>query len=117
MNASGVFQTSGGGGKLRYQEFTASGTFTPSAALLAAGAIREEGDALVLSNLRFGGATFADLAVQEVEADGPKDTRPSHHSDFLRLGAAFLSTHPTLWNFPAGTITVLRPDSGFLAAR
>lgn len=87
------------------------------AALLAAGAIREEGDALVLSNLRFGGATFADLAVQEVEADGPKDTRPSHHSDFLRLGAAFLSTHPTLWNFPAGTITVLRPESGFLAAR
>ena len=33
---SSVFST-GSGGKLRYQEFTSVGTFTPSAALLAKG--------------------------------------------------------------------------------
>lgn len=34
---SNISQFIGGGGKLRYQEFLASGTFTPSAALLANG--------------------------------------------------------------------------------
>ena len=37
MSNLSQFLSSGGGGKLRYQDFTSSGTFTPSAALLANG--------------------------------------------------------------------------------
>ncbi len=75
------------------------------------------GEVSTLKNVTFGGATFDGLAVRLVEAGGPEDKRPWPGSDALRLGADFLSGNPSLWNFPAGTITILRPDSGFLAPR
>lgn len=37
MSVISQFMAAGGGGKLRFQDFTSSGTFTPSAALLAKG--------------------------------------------------------------------------------
>ena len=76
-----------------------------------------EGDTTRLTNVTFGGARFDGLAVRLVEAGGPQDKRPWPGSDALRLGADFLSRHPSLWNFPARTITVLRPDAEFLAPR
>ena len=70
-----------------------------------------------VSGVTFGGTTFDGLAVRLVEAGGPEDKRPWPGSDALRLGADFLSKNPSLWNFPAGTITILRPDTEFLAPR
>lgn len=75
------------------------------------------GEAGILASVSFGGATFDGISVQLVEAGGPLDKRPWPGSDALRLGADFLSEHPSLWNFPAGTITFLRPDAAFLAPR
>jgi hypothetical protein len=75
------------------------------------------GDTATLSGVSFAGASFDGLAVRVVEAGGPQDKRPWPGSDALRLGAEFLSDHPSLWNFPAGTITLLRDDAGFLAPR
>lgn len=70
-----------------------------------------------LASVTFGGATFGSLSVRLVEAGGPEDKRPWPGSDALRLGATFLSEHPSLWNFPARTITILRTDAAFLAPR
>jgi hypothetical protein len=75
------------------------------------------GETATLSGVTFGGATFDGLKVRLVEAGGPQDKRPWPGSDALRLGAAFLSDHTSLWNFPAGTITLLSPDAAFLAPR
>ena len=83
----------------------------------AEGLLMAKGDTALLTNVTFGGAQFDGLAVRLVEAGGPQDKRPWPGSDALRLGADFLSRHPSLWNFPAGTITVLRPDAEFLAPR
>jgi hypothetical protein len=98
-----------------------SGTFylrpETRARLEAAGTLVTAGEAGTLSGVTFGGATFDGLAVRLVEAGGSQDTRPWPGSDALRLGADFLSRNPSLWNFPAGTITILRPDAGFLAPR
>ena len=85
--------------------------------LLAAGLLQASGDEVVLKSLNLGGAPFADLPLRLVEAGGPADLRTYPGSDFLRLGARFFATQPSLWNFPAGTITLLRPDSGFLKRR
>jgi len=85
--------------------------------LLAATGKDATGDVGTLNSVTFGGALFDGLAVRLVEAGGPEDKRPWPGSDALRLGADFLSKHPSLWNFPAGTITILRPDAGFLAPR
>jgi len=71
----------------------------------------------VLAAVTFGGATFDGITVQIVEAGGPADKRPWPGSDALRLGAVFLSEHPSLWNFPAGTLTFLHPDAAFLTPR
>lgn len=87
------------------------------ARLEAEGALVAKGQAGVLKSVTFGGATFDNLAVRLIEAGGPEDKRPWTGSDALRLGADFLSDHPSLWNFPAGTITILRPDAGFLTPR
>ena len=87
------------------------------AGLIAKGAIREDGDMLIIDEIVFGGASFRNLVVREVQTGGPDDTRASHASDWLRIGASFLSGHPSLWNFPAGTLTLLAPDAQFLAAR
>lgn len=81
-------------------------------ALLAA-----TGETGTLSGVTLGGATFDGLKVRLVEAGGPQDNRPWPGSDALRLGAGFLSDHASLWNFPAGTITLLRPDAAFLSPR
>lgn len=86
-------------------------------ALLAQGTARPGAEGLILTAVTFGGATFTDLIVREVEAGGPEDIRRSGPSDLLRLGAGFLSQHPTLWNFREATITVLTPESAFLAPR
>jgi hypothetical protein len=75
------------------------------------------GDTGILTGVTFGGARFDGLTVRLVEAGGPQDKRPWPGSDALRLGADFLSDHPSLWNFPAGTITVLRQGASFLAPR
>jgi hypothetical protein len=75
------------------------------------------GETATLSGVTFGGATFDGLQVRLVEAGGPQDKRAWPGSDALRLGADFLSDHSSLWNFPAGTITLLRPNAAFLAPR
>jgi hypothetical protein len=85
--------------------------------LLADGNLVATGTGAVLTGVTFGGTTFSDLAVRLVEAGGPEDKRPWPGSDGLRLGADFLSGHPSLWNMPAGTITLLRPGSPFLSPR
>jgi hypothetical protein len=87
------------------------------AALEAAGTVRAKGGQLVLTTLVLGGATFAEVPVRAVEAGGPQDFRASRAPDLLRLGAEFLSRHPSLWNFPAGTITILDPGSAILAPK
>ncbi len=87
------------------------------ARLLADGTLTITTNLASLSGVTFGGASFDGLTVRLVEAGGPNDKRPWPGSDALRLGAAFLMDHPSLWNFPAGTITILHPDAGFLAPR
>jgi hypothetical protein len=87
------------------------------ARLVADGWMAADGDAAVLASVTFGGTVFSNLPVRLVEAGGPADKRPWPGSDALRLGAAFLADHPSLWNMPAGTITILRPDAAFLAPR
>lgn len=93
------------------------------AALLAAGQVERvasgdgdgqgEGEALVLRSLRFGGGEFAGLRLQLVEAGGQQDFRANGQPDLLRLGADFLATRASLWNYPAHRLGLLRPDSGF----
>lgn len=85
--------------------------------LLAAGLLQTNGADVTLRTLSLGGAVFSDLQLRLVEAGGPQDMRAYPGSDFLRLGARFFAGRPTLWNFPAGTFTVLRSDSGFLKRR
>lgn len=87
------------------------------AALLADGVARPAEGGLVLTTVALGGATFADLVVREVEAGGPEDVRRARGSDLLRLGAGFFAAYPSLWNFPEGTVTILRPGSAFLEPR
>lgn len=87
------------------------------ASLEAEGVLVVEGDEAVLRALRFGGAVFENVTVQIVEAGGAEDSRTWSGSNALRLGAGFLSEHPSLWNYPAGTITILKPDAAFLAPR
>lgn len=84
------------------------------AALLATDAIRDTGDGLILARINFGGASFDRLAVRAVAAGGTSDLRAARGADLLRLGAGFLADHAVLWNFPAGTMTVLRSDARFL---
>ena len=84
---------------------------------LAAGLLQSNAADVTLRTLSLGGAVFTDLQLWLVEAGGPQDMRPYPGSDFLRLGARFLAGRPTLWNFPAGSLQVLRHDSSFLKRR
>lgn len=68
-----------------------------------------------LVGLRIGGVGFAPVDVRVVLAGGPDDHRSVGRADQLRLGARFLAAHPVLWNFPARTLTFLKPDAAFLA--
>lgn len=87
------------------------------AALEAEGVLTSGGDLAMVGSVRFGGAVFGPLAVNLIEAGGPEDVRPWPGSNALRLGARFLALNPGLWNFTAGTITILRPGSSFLMPR
>lgn len=81
------------------------------------GSLRAQDGLWRLDGLRFGGAAFDATRVNVIRAGGPEDFRTTGQGDFLRLGARFFADHPSLWNFPAGTITILRPESPFLTAR
>lgn len=83
--------------------------------LVAQGLLLPDGDRWRLQGLSLGGVRFDATPVQLVEAGGPQDFRSAGQPDQLRLGSRFLSAHPCLWNFPARTLTFLRPHAGFLA--
>lgn len=91
------------------------GTFYANEATLTqlrkAGLLRRTEDAATLVEVSFGGTVFRDLHVRIVIAGGEEDTRLDTGVDTLRLGAAFLVRWPTLWNYPAGTITLLTPGA------
>lgn len=73
-----------------------------------------EGSGWRLSDVAMGGVSFGPTLVRVVDAGGPQDFRTEGHTDLLRLGAGFLSSHACLWNFPAKTLTFLQPGSAFL---
>lgn len=79
--------------------------------LITSGAIRRNGDGIILSRLKFGGIAFSDVALELVTAGGPEDHRSTGQSDWLRLGSNFLSVQPVLWSFPGRTLTLLRRES------
>jgi hypothetical protein len=76
--------------------------------LQSGGALKEERGHWSLTGLRIGNQIFGPIPIDMIEAGGPEDTRDAGSVDQLRLGATFLASHPTLWNFPAKTITFLR---------
>lgn len=86
------------------------------ARLLAAGVLQAAGPQWRLRGLALGGVLLDDTLVQVVDSGGPHDHRGRQigQPDQLRLGAAFLARHPSLWNFPARTLTLLKPDAAWL---
>ena len=68
-----------------------------------------------LHGLTVGGVVFNPTTVRVVEAGGSRDFRTAGPADQLRLGASFLAANPCLWNFPARTLTFLKPDAAFLS--
>lgn len=84
--------------------------------LLAAGVLRAEGERWRLSGLVLGGVRFDDTLVNLVEAGGAQDLhrRRVGQPDQLRLGAAFLAQYPSLWNFPARSLSFFKPGAPFL---
>ncbi|MCZ8334992.1 MAG: hypothetical protein O9328_12080 [Rhodobacteraceae bacterium] len=97
-----------------------SGTayLTPAtrARLAAAGLLAEGPTGLwELSGLTLGGSLMLPTPVALIEAGGEADHRVSGQPDELRLGAAFFATYPTLWEFPARRVLILRPDAAILA--
>ena len=87
------------------------------ARLAAAGLLAEGANGLwELSGLTLGGALMLPTPLALVEAGGEADGRPNGQPDEVRLGAAFFASQPTLWNFPARRLTLLRPGAAILAA-
>jgi len=78
------------------------------------GLLAPEGELWQMRGLSMGGVAFGSTVVRWVEAGGPEDVRPAGQADQLRLGARFLAANPCLWNFPAQTLTFLRPEAVFL---
>lgn len=78
------------------------------------GQLAPEGALWQLRGLSMGDAVFGSTLVRWVEAGGPEDFRSAGKADQLRLGASFLAAHPCLWNFPAKTLTFLKPEAAFL---
>ncbi len=76
--------------------------------------LEPDGERWWLHGLAIGGVIFSPIKVRIVEAGGPQDFRKAGQADQLRLGASFLSTNPCLWNFPAKTLTFLKPEAAFL---
>ena len=97
-----------------------SGTLYANAAtrdrLRGQGLLEPDGDRWRLGGLAIDGVGFAPTLVRLVIAGSPQDVRKTGHIDQLRLGARFLSANPCLWNFPARTLTFLKPDAAFLDA-
>lgn len=95
-----------------------SGTLyaTPNlrAQLLKTKRLQADGQTWQLSGLRLGGVTLQATPVHLVEAGGAQDFRTEGHLDQLRLGAALLARYPCVWNFPAKTLTFLKPGAVFL---
>lgn len=85
--------------------------------LIAEGFLRPTDTGYSLTALTIADARFGPVPVQLISAGGPQDFRASGPADMLRLGSGFLAEHPVLWNFPAGTLTLLRPQSRFLDPR
>ena len=87
------------------------------ARMLAAGSLATGANGLwELAGLTLGGALMPPTPVTVIEAGGEDDKRGAGQPDELRLGAAFFATHPTLWNFPARRMMILRPGAGMLQA-
>jgi len=64
-----------------------------------------------LAGVTLGGALMQPTPVTLIEAGGEKDGRSTGQPDELRLGAAFFAAQPTLWNFPARRMMILRPGA------
>jgi hypothetical protein len=77
--------------------------------------LQPRGASWQVAGLRIGGVAFAPLTVRLVDAGGSDDHRKAGRADQLRLGAHFLAQQPCLWNFPARTLTFLKPQAAFLA--
>lgn len=73
-----------------------------------------DGEKWSLHGLNIGGVVFKPSTVHLIEAGGEQDFRTTGHADQLRLGARFLAGNHCLWNFPARTLTFLKPDAAFL---
>jgi hypothetical protein len=69
-----------------------------------------------LAGVTLGGALMQPTPVTLIEAGGDKDGRSTGQPDELRLGAAFFAAQPTLWNFPARRMMILRPGAAILKA-
>lgn len=69
-----------------------------------------------VSGLTLGGALMLPAPVALIEAGGEADMRRVGQPDELRLGAAFFATYPTLWDFPARRLMILRADAAILTA-
>lgn len=78
------------------------------AQLATDGLLSVNDDRGVITEFELYGALFPDLSVRLVRAGSSKDTRVAEKSDHLRLGARFFTDHLTLWNYPSGTIDILR---------
>ena len=87
-------------------------------ARLAAAGLLVEGPAGLweLSGLTLGGSLMLPTPVALIEAGGEADHRTSGQPDELRLGAAFFATYPSLWDFPARRMLILRTDAAILGA-
>lgn len=85
------------------------------ARMVAAGSLATGANGLwELAGLTLGGALMPPTPVTLIEAGGEQDKRGSGHPDELRLGAAFLAGQPTLWDFPARRMMILRPGAAIL---
>lgn len=87
------------------------------ARMVAAGGLATGANGLwELSGVTLGGALMPPTPVHLIEVGGEDDRRASGMPDELRLGAAFFAAHPTLWNFPARRMMILRPGAPILQA-
>lgn len=75
-----------------------------------------DGERWLLQGLSVDGVHFKPTKVRIVEAGGKQDFRTAGHGNQLRLGAEFLAVNPCLWNYPAKTLTFLKPTAEFLGA-
>jgi hypothetical protein len=87
------------------------------ARMIAAGSLATGANGLwELAGVTLGGALLPPTPVTLIEAGGEGDKRGSGQPDELRLGAAFFAAQPTLWNFPARRMLILRPGAALLGA-